>query len=460
MDPRTIATVLSLLLLFFSGREDKAADAPRQPSVNVRGAALEGSAEGSAAPAADLDLGVGADATVRETSRVRAGPGTNYSMLSKVPAGVRLSVLSRRGDWYQVRLPGGEVGWIAGFLLAVPREPASPEGVREGGAEVRTGSGTRSRRIAGYYTEDYPGDPTSYGSLSRRAALLDDVAMFLHGVDENGRVSGAPSSRAIEAARAGGARTLALVHNLTPSGFDGKRAHALLQTSNSRARAISDILAILQHGKYQGVNIDLENVDPSDRRNLSAFMDELAAKLRPRGYVVTISVPAKTQDYAGSTWVGAFDYYALGRSCDLVMLMTYDEHAWTSGPGPVASYAWVERVTKYAITQMPRGKILLGIAAYGYDWNLATGRVAALSTTQAAKRASALGITPSWDASAKAPHFSYSERGAKHEVWFESAESVRLKLDLVEKYDLGGIAIWKLGYEDQAFWDVIRARLR
>jgi len=66
-------------------------------------------------------------------------------------------------------------------------------------------------------------------------------------------------------------------------------------------------------------------------------MNELRARLKPRGYLVTMSVPAKTQDHAGQAWVGAFDYYALGKACDYLMLMTYDEHSQVSGPGPVAS---------------------------------------------------------------------------------------------------------------------------
>jgi spore germination protein len=322
--------------------------------------------------------------------------------------------------------------------------------------EVRLGK----RKVIGYYTEDYHGDPTSYGSLLPNKDFLDGIAIFLHPVDKNGRVLGETSERAMKVAKSGDIQTLALVHNLVEGGFDERRAHALLQSYNSRAKAISDILAILEKQGYDGVNIDLENVNPKDRENLTAFMNELRARLKPRGYLVTMSVPAKTQDHRGQSWIGAFDYYALGKACDYVMLMTYDEHSQVSGSGPVASFPWVEKVIKYAITQIPRHKVLMGVPAYGYDWNLSTGRAVALSYTQVMNRANRMGIDPSWDSKAKSPFFKYVENGASHVVWFESPHSLKPKLELIEKYDIGGIAIWKLGYEDNLYWKAILGTLR
>lgn len=48
--------------------------------------------------------------------------------------------------------------------------------------------------------------------------------------------------------------------------------------------------------------------------------------------------------------------------------MTYDEHYPGGSPGPIASIGWVNNVVKYATTVIPKEKIYLGLAAYGYDW--------------------------------------------------------------------------------------------
>ena len=455
LDPKIAATVLTILLYVFSANNPKPENVVTPSPVGAYEVTATKQAE-SKKPIRATDH---VPASVKELARVRKGPGTEYPTLQKLPAGARVTVIASLDDWHQVRLSDGKIGWIAEFLVEgsdlasmnrVDANKPLPGSVGKS-PEIRTGK----RRIVGYYTEDYHGDPTSYGSLLPNKGFLDCIAIFSHPVTRDGRVSGETSERAIKVAKSGDIQTLALVHNLVQGGFDNRRAHALLQSYNSRAKAISDIIGILENQGYNGVNIDLENVNPRDRDNLTAFMNELRARLKPRGYLVTMSVPAKTQDHAGQAWVGAFDYYALGKACDYLMLMTYDEHSQVSGPGPVASLPWVEKVIKYAITQIPKDKVLMGVPAYGYDWNLSTKRTVALSYTQVMNRANRMGIDPSWDSNAKSPFFKYVENGAHHEVWFESPHSLKPKLALVEKYDIGGIAIWKLGYEDSQYWKTI-----
>ncbi|WP_264843939.1 SH3 domain-containing protein [Caldinitratiruptor microaerophilus] len=46
--------------------------------------------------------------------RLRAGPDLSARVLDVLPKGTRALVLARQGEWLQVRLPGGPVGWVAG----------------------------------------------------------------------------------------------------------------------------------------------------------------------------------------------------------------------------------------------------------------------------------------------------------------------------------------------------------
>lgn len=62
---------------------------------------------------------------------VRTGPDTSFPRLTQVRAGTRLVVTGHSGDWYQVELPGGQKGWIAGWLVEVMEIEEEKEEIKE-----------------------------------------------------------------------------------------------------------------------------------------------------------------------------------------------------------------------------------------------------------------------------------------------------------------------------------------
>ncbi|HEX6232714.1 MAG TPA: hypothetical protein VFZ63_06275, partial [Jiangellaceae bacterium] len=59
------------------------------------------------------------------------------------------------------------------------------------------------------------------------------------------------------------------------------------------------------------------------------------------------------------------------------------------------------------------------------------------------------------------PSFAYrTSSGARHEVWYEDAESAHPKLELVSEYGLGGAFFWRLGGEDPRVWPTANEALR
>ncbi len=50
-------------------------------------------------------------------ANVRSGPGTSHSVITTLEPGVSLKALGREGNWYEVTLPDGRIGWIYGTLI-------------------------------------------------------------------------------------------------------------------------------------------------------------------------------------------------------------------------------------------------------------------------------------------------------------------------------------------------------
>ena len=73
--------------------------------------------------------------------------------------------------------------------------------------------------------------------------------------------------------------------------------------------------------------------------------------------------------------------------------------------------------------------------------------------------ATANGATVLWDSISKTPYFNYTDAsGIAHSAWFENSTSVGYKLDLVNNYNLAGIAIWRLGLENADYWTTIKTK--
>lgn len=326
------------------------------------------------------------------------------------------------------------------------------------GGEPSRGTENRKYEVVGYYVQYGPNDHWSYDSLSAYYGSLDTVATFQYSVDANGNLKEDVDTSAMQKlAREKGIKVLALIHNISPGGnFNRGIAQSILSSKEMRGRFINNVLRLLKEKGYAGVNLDLENVDPWDRENLSSLLKEMSAVLAPEGYLTTISVPAETEDNPRHGWSGAFDYAAIGRYADAVMIMTYDEHYVSGWPGPVASIGWVEDVVRYAASVIPPSKIRLGMATYGYDWPEGAAGGRSLATVDAQARAARYGAKIQWDDQAQVPYFRYNGRI----VYFENADSASHKFELVTRYGLGGIAIWRLGYEEPAFWTTVDAMLR
>ena len=73
-------------------------------------------------------------------------------------AGTELLVVSKTGDWHQVKTPSGDFGWIHGSLLLISDEPVDlKEGVNYTTKDVAP-SNKYDYELGGYYHEDYAAD--------------------------------------------------------------------------------------------------------------------------------------------------------------------------------------------------------------------------------------------------------------------------------------------------------------
>lgn len=317
---------------------------------------------------------------------------------------------------------------------------------------------SNGKEIVGFYAEWWGADTSSFNSMSQNTDVLKTIAPFWATLQNDGTITdrgGNDHASVVKYAHQNNISALLLVNNAKQDG-DDVPIHTLLASQSLRAKAIDSLETYIKKYNLDGVNIDFEMVPAQDRDNLSAFMRELSARLKPQGYTISIDVFPK-QDETNDVAV-AYDYAQLAKYADKIMIMTYDNHGAWSDAGPIADVRWVENTLKYALQFIPKNKIYLGIASYGYDWS--SKGVESLEYGPIMNLVQKFNAPIIWDEQSQSPHFSYTgPDGVKHQVWYENRESLKYKLNLVNKYDIAGAALWKLGEEDPGYWPVFKKML-
>ena len=242
-------------------------------------------------------------------------------------------------------------------------------------------------------------------------------------------------------------------------GFSSSLGHALLTDSAVQDAVLEGLVAAIRERDHYGLNLNLEYLYPFDRDAYSAFAARCAERLHPLGCPVTTALAPKESAAQEGFLCAAHDYEAHGQYADRVVLMTY-EWGYTFGtPQAISPVDRIRRVLDYAVTAIPRQKILLGVSNYAYDWTLPFRQGTAariLSDAAAVELAVSRGAEIKFDEKAAAPWFNYVDaEGKTHVVWFEDARSVLARLRLVEEYGLAGISVWTANQRNRPLWKVL-----
>ena len=298
-------------------------------------------------------------------------------------------------------------------------------------------------------------DDSSYVSLQQNVQQLDIVSPYFYQLTAAGTITSSAEPETTRFLKENGVKVVPLIQN-QPRWDEFRRT---LETPQKRDAVVALLVDLVRSNGYDGIHIDFEAVNESDRELLSDFMRRLDLAFSPNGWIVSQAVIARTSDNS-SYWGGAYDYEKLAEYNDYVVVMAYDwGYSGRETPAPVAPQWWIENVVRYAVTKVPREKLLLGIPFYGYDWNTKTGPPAtSVSHAAAMELAARPGAETGYSREDQAPWITYTDdNGDPHFVWYEDARSFESKLTLVINEELAGFATWRLGHEDPESWKVISA---
>lgn len=235
-----------------------------------------------------------------------------------------------------------------------------------------------------------------------------------------------------------------------------EHTHALLSSPAKTSAAIKEVVQLAQQYGLDGINLDFENVAPKDREAFTSFVTELAAQLHNKGLTLSVDVSPDL----GTDWTEAFDYAALGKQADYIVLMGYDEH-WSGGTaGSVASLPWVTQGLDTLLKEVAAAQVILGLPLYTREWKVgasgATLESKDLRLGEQLETISRLGLQPGWNSTLSQYQTSYAAGGSPHHIWLEESRSLSSKYIMGLERKVAGFAYWHIGGDTSDIWPALR----
>lgn len=250
--------------------------------------------------------------------------------------------------------------------------------------------------------------------------------------------------KALREMRKAGVPIIPMLTNNYGGDFSPKAIGRIMRDKTMRREFINSLLQTYHRYHFAGINIDLEELDINDNALLTNFVADLYRLFHDNNMYVTQDIAPFNDDY---------DVQQLARYNDYLFLMAYDEHNSTSQPGDIASQHWVERATDWAAKNIPNDKLVLGLAAYGYDWPQGDeGQTVSYDQTIAS--ALDAGAKIQFDDDSYNLSFSYvDDDNQLHHVFFDDVATLFNLMRFGVTYHLAGFGLWRLGTEDHRLWN-------
>ncbi|MFZ1075231.1 MAG: glycosyl hydrolase family 18 protein [Minisyncoccia bacterium] len=332
----------------------------------------------------------------------------------------------------------------------------------------------------------------NFTSIMPFGYIVQDNGSIYDAFGLNGAASSATSTAALltETAKASHIKIVPTV-----MWSNGAAIDEILRSSKSRQALETNIADLANANNFDGIDIDFENKLAQTRPYFSLFLKGLYARMGNKYVYCDVeprTPPSSLYEVIPATLDYANDYSAINKYCDRVEIMAYDQNnvdlkldeaASTTPYVPVADPKWVTKVVNLAAQNISKKKIILGVATYGYEFDIASTSDGytydldwAFDPGYATQLASEFGITPIRNIAGElsfiyTPTTTPATQGSisttsqtaassspinQRIVWWSDASAVSDKIALAKKLGLRGIGIFKLdGGEDQNIWNIL-----
>ena len=389
-------------------------------------------------------------AAINKDTQVRVKGGIKSEILADAAKGDKVTVLEQMETWTKVKTADSIIGYVENKRL---------EGIRSelpipitDYAEPEYTSVTRDHKInLGWHVVAGTAGNDTLQSVTVNTKGLNVISPTWFKLSDNeGGFTSFASTDYVNKAHDMGLEVWALIENIEyKSSLD---MYAILSSTSTRAKLIEDLISTVQEYNIDGINVDFEQISMDCGEHYIEFIRELSIPCRKNGIVLSID------NYVPTDYTDHYNRREQGVVADYVIIMGYDEHyAGSEEAGSVASINYVENGIEQTVNQVPAHKVINAVPFYTRIWETTGDSISsqAVGMEMAEEYVKTHGMDVEWDDTACQNYGEYKSGDTLYQVWLEDEKSIQVKLNIMEKYGIGGLAAWRLGFEKPSIWDEI-----
>lgn len=394
-------------------------------------------------------------AEVKKDTALRVRGGIKSEILIPLEKGTQVTVLEQMENWAKVQTQDGYIGY-AELKRLTEQKPYTPD------------------KNTGYTEPDYTGNKRdhkinlAWHQVTTEAANAT-LASYMSGVtgvnvisptwyslyDNEGILDGIASPEYVRQAHAMGLEVWALIDDFTHRTDNGVDPQLVLSYTSKRTAIIDMLMIEAERCGFDGINVDFEKITDEGGEDYIQFIRELSVACRQRGLVLSVD------NYVPRNFNAHYEWKEQGVMADYVIIMGYDEH-WGGSEvaGSVASLGYVTEGIEKMVEEVPADKVINAVPLYMRIWTTDGNGVVtskAVGTQTAYDVLAKNGVMPVWDEVTGQNYAAFETADGLVQVWLEDEQSLAAKVGVMKQHGLGGIAAWKLGFDEKRknIWGVI-----
>ena len=404
----------------------------------------------------DTQWGSSEKAEIAKDTAVRLKGGIKSPILRELSEGETVEILEQMKTWSKIKTEDSIIGYVENKRLT-NQTTIQDTPVTDYVAPEYTSIAMDRKVSLGWHSIGGVGGNVTLGEMVSGTKGMNVIAPTWFSLcDEEGNIRSFGEESYVIRAQEMGLQVWGVLDDFNFNNETGANlsVYNVLSSTTKRQKLVQNVMDTALQLGLDGINLDFERMGSDSGIHFVQFLRELSVQCRSNGLVLSIAnyVPFSFNDY--------YRLDVQGEVADYVIIMGYDEHWHGSGdPGSVASIGYVSGGIERTLEEVSAKKVVNALPFYTIVWRTEGATVTDdyLIIRETDKYLKNKGLEPKWDEETCQNYAEWKEGDATYRVWLEDLESIKVKLNVMNTHEIGGVAVWRLGYGTPAVWELLNA---